>query len=149
MQPDVLLDDGLDEPWREFLGFVLSSTVENCRWLSAAVQDRERCMNPNFGTMWAKRLANACVAWRWVFGTYKCALSYRELCADLNIDEDYVRDRILAECPNGPDINEVADRLDEILRTRPQRGDKDRSVATIVVEWNCLENVRSQRHRGP
>lgn len=145
MLKDKMLEEGLADPWREFLEMVLKTSVQNCRWLSRAVRNKRKCLNTSYEGSWAKRLIGACVAWRWIFGGRDCPLPFSDLCDELGVDESYIRARILGVCPNQLDINQVVDHLVSEMPTRLNRKERDRGEAEIVVEWESLKNVRSMR----
>lgn len=105
-----------EEPWRMFLIAVLSTTVDNCRWLQSAATGKARKWTAGSSGAFKKRLSCAAVSWAWVFADYKSELGFREVCAELGVEEAYVRRRILAGCENQRDINQLAIRaIREIL----------------------------------
>jgi hypothetical protein len=102
------LAEYVEEPWRLFLIALLSITVDNCRWLQAAAAGKGRKWTAGSSGSFKKRLSCAAVSWAWVFSEYKSDLGFREVCAELGVEEGYVRRRILADCENRKDINQLA-----------------------------------------
>lgn len=143
--PDDLTTADLEERWHGFLGSMLATSVENCRWLSQACRARNRLERFTLSGSWAKRLLSACVAWRWIFGANGAALPFSEVCQELGLDQGYLRARILAECRNQMDINEVVDRIISEMPVRLEGDRKDRAGRGVVVEWSCLSEVRARR----
>lgn len=146
MLDDRLLEDGLEDQWRGFLSMMLKTSVEHCRWLSKEARNKKKCLGLRHRGSWSNRLYCACVAWRWIFcgsgAASEAALPFLEVCSELGVDEGYIRDRILDECPNLLDINQVVDQLLSELPERLGPPRRDRNGIGVVVEWDSLSKDR-------
>jgi hypothetical protein len=143
MPDDLGLAEDLESPWRMFLAGVLSETVSNCRWLSVAAADKEKCRTAAVGDNFGRRLVCSAVAWNWVFSSPKCTLGFRQVCEELGIEEDYVRRRILADCRNREDINQVVlCAMRDILPTVCRRACPTDSLCE-QVDWSIPGKARA------
>jgi hypothetical protein len=140
---DLHLADDMERAWRMFLAGVLSETVSNCRWLSFAAKSPKKCDSASAADNFGRRLVCSAVAWNWVFSKPDCVLGFRQVCEDLNLEEDYIRRRILADCSNPEDINKVVLRtIQYVLPTFSRRACPTDALGEHV-DWSIHGKARA------
>ena len=140
------LAEDLEMPWTAFLGWVMGETVDNCRWLARASRNKSACLQATASGNFGKRLVCSSVSWNWVFSGPECALTFRSVCDELGLNEDYVRERILSECDNARDINQVVRYAFEVVIPTCRSGFDGHD--DICVDWSALEKPSGKSRRG-
>ena len=140
---DPHLSDDMERAWRMFLTGVLSETVSNCRWLSDASRNKRKCDAASAADNFGRRLVCSAVAWNWVFGQPKCTLGFRQVCEDLDLEEDYIRRRILADCRDPEDINKVVLRTIEYVLPTFCRRACPTDALYEQVDWSIQGKARA------
>lgn len=106
------LGETLEEGVRNWFATLLVSAKSGCEWASENLRSHEELHTHTRDGFFKNRALASASHWRWVFGdSSDHVLPFALVCEELGLSENSVRRRIMAQCRENRDINQMVDRV--------------------------------------